>query len=320
MGARLPLFPEQASTLAPRTDYLLFYLVAVGVVFSAGIFLAIFYMAIKYRRRSEVELPRPTSSMSLELLWAGVPFVLVMIMFAWGAKVYLFAFNPPDDAEEIYVVGKQWMWKVQHPEGQREINELHVAVGRPVKLTMISQDVIHSFFIPAFRTKMDVLPGRYTTLWFHPTQAGKFHLFCAEYCGTQHSGMIGWVHVMEPQDYQAWLSGGKSEGSLASRGQKAFQDLGCAACHAVSAGAAPAAAGPRCPNLSGLFGSRVNLAGGGTAEANEAYIRESILTPNAKIVAGYQPLMPTYQGLVQEEQLLELVEYIKSLGTGGQTR
>ena len=163
MGARLPLFPEQASTLAPQTDSLYYYLVVVAALFSAGIFLTIFYFAIRYRRRSEGDLPAPRSSLSLELLWSGIPFVLVMIMFVWGAKVYLFAFDPPEDADEIFVVGKQWMWKVQHPEGQREINELHVAVNRPVKLTMISQDVIHSFYIPSFRTKMDVLPGRYTT-------------------------------------------------------------------------------------------------------------------------------------------------------------
>ena len=313
MGARLPLFPDQASTLAPQTDHLFFYLIAVTVVFTAGIFLAIFYFAIKYRRRSEAYLPAPRSSLSLELLWAGVPFVLVMIMFAWGAKVYLFAFDPPPDAEEIFVVGKQWMWKLQHPEGQREINELHVAVGRPVKLTMISQDVIHSFYIPAFRIKMDVLPGRYTSLWFQPTKTGRFHLFCAEYCGTEHSGMLGWIQVMEPQDYQAWLSGGRAEGSLAARGQKLFQELGCMACHAAQAPGA-AAAGARAPNLAGLFGTPVKLADGRTVDANEAYIRESILNPAAKVVAGFQPIMPTYQGLVTEEGLLELVEYIKSMG------
>lgn len=313
MGARLPLFPEQASTLASQTDYLFYYLLAVAIFFSAGIFLAIFYFAIKYRRRSEADIPAPASSLSLELLWSGIPFVLVMIMFAWGAKVYLFAFDPPANAEEIWVVGKQWMWKVQHPEGQREINELHVAAGRPVKLTMISQDVIHSFYIPSFRTKMDVLPGRYTTLWFQPTQTGKFHLFCAEYCGTEHSGMIGWVYVMEPQDYQTWLSGGRAEGSLAARGQKLFQDLGCAACHVAQApGGRESAA--RAPSLMGLFGTKVKLADGSTVTADEAYIRESILNPSAKIVAGYMPIMPTFQGLVTEEGLLSLVEYIKSLG------
>ncbi len=312
MGARLPLFPEQASTLAAHTDPLFFYLTTVAVIFSAGIFLAIFYFAIRYRRRSEADVPAPTGSLALELLWTGVPFVLVMIMFVWGAKVFLFAFDPPKDAEEIFVVGKQWMWKVQHPEGQREINELHVPVGRPVKLTMISQDVIHSFFMPAFRIKMDVLPGRYTTLWFQPTRTGKFHLFCAEYCGTEHSGMIGWIHVMEPQDYQAWLSGGRAEGSLAARGLKLFQDLGCAACHTAQAPGAPESAA-RAPNLMSLFGSTVKLADGSSVIADEAYIRESILNPSAKVVAGFQPIMPTFQGLVTEEGLLSLVEYIKSL-------
>jgi cytochrome c oxidase subunit 2 len=199
------------------------------------------------------------------------------------------------------------MWKVQHMEGRREINELHVPIGRPIKLTMTSEDVIHSFYIPDFRVKLDVVPGRYGEMWFEPTRTGKFHLFCAEYCGTKHSGMIGSIYVMEPQEYQAWLSGSGVEGSLADAGQKLFQDLACTNCHrADNTG--------RCPNLVGLFGTRVQLADGRTVTMDESYIRESILTPGAKVVAGYQPIMPTFQGLVTEEAILQLIEYVKSIG------
>jgi cytochrome c oxidase subunit 2 len=229
-----------------------------------------------------------------------------MVMFTWGTSIFFKESRPPDNALPIYVVGKQWMWKLQHMEGQREINELHVPMGRPVRLTMTSEDVIHSFFIPAFRVKQDVVPGRYSTLWFEPTKPGTYHLFCAEYCGTKHSGMIGWIHVMEPQDYEAWLSGG-AMGSLAENGQRLFQSLACGNCHKLDGTQG------RCPNLVGLFGSTVQLTGGGTVKADEAYIRESILRPAAQVVAGFQPIMPTFQGLVTEEEVLQLVEYIKSL-------
>jgi cytochrome c oxidase subunit II len=308
MAFLLPLFPEQASTLAPHTDHLLYYLLAVTVFFSVGIFATIFYFAIRYRRRSDSELPTPIHGvLSLEIVWSVIPFILTMIMFLWGASVFMTASRAPDDALTVYVTAKQWMWKLQHMEGQREINELHIPVGRAVKLTMTSQDVIHSFYVPAFRTKQDVLPGRYTTIWFQPTKPGKYHLFCAEYCGTRHSGMTGWVYVMEPQDYQSWLSGGQPEGSLASSGEKLFQELACVNCHKTDSQG-------RCPNLVGLFGTTVPLAGGGTVKADEAYIRESILEPNAKVVAGFQPIMPTFQGLVTEEGLVQLIEYVKSLG------
>jgi cytochrome c oxidase subunit 2 len=287
-------------------DHLLYFLLAVAAFFSVGIFLCIFYFAIRYRRRSESELPTPIEGvMALEILWSVVPFGLTMIMFVWGASVFFTMSRPPDDAQQIYVVAKQWMWKLQHTEGQREINELHIPVGQAVKLTMTSEDVIHSFFVPAFRTKADVLPGRYTTTWFTPTKPGKYHLFCAEFCGTNHSAMIGWVYAMEPQDYQAWLSGGVS-GSLASSGEKLFQDLACANCHHLTDQG-------RCPNLRNVFGSQVQLSDGTTIKADEAYIRESILNPSAKIVSGYQNIMPTFEGLVTEEGVLQLVEYIKSL-------
>ena len=304
----LRLFPVQASTFAPDVDHLLYFLLAVAVFFSLAIFSAIFYFAIRYRRRSENELPRPIhGGMALEILWSVIPLGLTMVMFTWGASIYFNESRPPDNALDIYVVAKQWMWKLEHLGGQREINELHIPVGRAVRLTMTSEDAIHSFFVPAFRTKQDAVPGRYTTTWFTPTKAGKYHLFCAEYCGTNHSRMGGWVYVMEPRDYEAWLSGGTSGGSLAENGQKLFDELACGNCHK------PDGSG-RCPSLTGLFGKTVQLAGGGTVHADEGYIRESILQPQAKIVAGYGPIMPTFQGLVTEEGVMQLIEYIKSLG------
>ena len=305
---KLPLFPEQASTFAPEVDHLLLFLMVVAVFFTVLIFGAIFYFAIRYRRRSEQELPRYVhTGLALEIVWSVIPFGLTMIMFTWGASIFFKESRPPDDALPIYVVGKQWMWKLQHLEGQREINELHVPLGRSIKLTMTSEDVIHSFFVPAFRTKQDVVPGRYSTTWWTPTKAGKYHLFCAEYCGTRHSGMIGWIYVMEPQDYQKWLSGGAASGSLAENGAKLFQDLACSNCHKADGSG-------RCPSLVGLFGRDVKLSDGKVVKADEAYIRESILQPNAKIVASFQPVMPTFQGLVTEEGVLSLIEYVKSLG------
>ena len=304
---KLPLFPEQASTIAPDVDHLLYFLLIVAVFFTLAIFGAIFYFAVRYRRRSEQELPHPIhGSLPLEVAWSVIPFGLTMVMFTWGASIFFRESRPPDDAIPIYVVGKQWMWKLQHLEGQREINELHIPMGRAVRLTMTSEDVIHSFFVPAFRTKEDVVPGRYSTTWFQPTKTGKYHLFCAEYCGTNHSRMIGWIYVMQPKDYENWLTGGAT-GSLADEGAKLFESLACSNCHK------PDGSG-RCPTLVGLFGRNVQLSNGATVKADEAYIRESILQPTAKIVAGYQPLMPTFQGLITEEGVLQLIEYIKSLG------
>jgi len=228
------------------------------------------------------------------------------VIFVWGASVFVAMARPPDDTLNVYVVAKQWMWKFQHLDGQREINELHVPLGRPVKLIMTSEDVIHDLFVPAFRMKADVIPGRYTNIWFQSTKPGRYHLFCAEYCGTRHSGMIGEVVVMGPTEYQTWLSGGAPEGSLASTGAKLFQDLACNTCHR------PDAQG-RGPVLEGLFGKSVQLLSGETVTVDEAYVRESILTPAAKVAAGFQPIMPAFQGLVSEEQLLGLIEYVKSL-------
>src|SRR5580700_6523528 len=307
MGSDLPLFPVQASSVAASVDHLVYFLLAVAVFFSVGIFLTIFYFAIRYRRRSESELPvAAEGAMTLEIVWSVIPFGLTMIMFVWGASVFFTISRPPDDAQQIYAIGKQWMWKLQHMEGQREINELHVPLNQAVKLTMTSVDVLHDFFVPALRTKADVLPGRYTTVLFKPTKPGKYHLFCSQYCGTNHYAMVGWIYVMEPQDYQAWLSGGAT-GSLASSGEKLFQNFACANCHHLSG--APG----RGPDLRNLFGAQVELADGAHVQFDEDYIRESILNPSAKIAKGYQPIMPTFQGLVTEENVLQLIEYIKSL-------
>jgi len=235
-----------------------------------------------------------------------VPLLITMVIFVWGASVFFAMARPPDETTNIYVVGKQWMWKFQHLDGQREINELHIPVGRPVKLIMTSEDVIHDLFVPAFRMKADVVPGRYTSIWFQPTKPGRYRMVCAEYCGTKHSGMTGEVIVMDATEYQTWLSGGTPEGSLAEGGAKLFASLACNTCHR------PDAQG-RGPVLEGLFGKTVTLQSGETVVVDEAYVRESILHPSARIAAGFQPIMPTFQGLVTEEQLLELIEYIKAL-------
>ena len=307
MSSGTPLFPFGASTMASRVDALYLFLIAVTAFFSLLIAGLIVYFAVKYRRRSPDAVgERIHGSVMLEIGWTVVPFLITMVIFIWGASVYFAMASPPAETLNIYVVGKQWMWKFQHLDGQREINELHVPVGRPVKLIMTSEDVIHDVFVPAFRVKADVIPGRYTNIWFQPTKPGRYRLFCAEYCGTRHSGMVGQVVVMDPSEYQTWLSGGAPEGSLASAGAKLFQDLACNTCHR------PDAQG-RGPVLEGLFGKTVTLQNGETITVDEAYVRESILQPAAKITSGFQPIMPTFQGLVTEEQLLELIEYVKSL-------
>jgi cytochrome c oxidase subunit 2 len=307
MWSGFPLFPEQASSNAARVDGLYFFLIALTAFFSLLIGLMVLGFAVRYRRRSPDDRPPAIyGSLVLELTWTIIPLGIVAVVFFWSADLYLSLNRVPKDAIEVHVVGKRWMWKVQHMTGQREINELHVPVGVPVKVTLTSEDVIHSFFIPAFRVKKDALPARYTTMWFQATKPGRYHLFCAEYCGTRHSNMIGWVEVMEPAAFQTWLAGGVSGGSLASAGEKLFQELACVTCHRGDSG-------QRGPALDGLFGSQVTLADGGTATADETYIRESIVTPSAKVVAGYQPIMPTFQGLVSEEQLLQLVAYVRTL-------
>lgn len=305
MESEFRLFPEQASSLARQVDALYAYLVGVSVFFTLLICVLILFFAVRYRRGSKAHRRNPPTSYLLEASWAVIPLILTMVMFFWGAVLYFQMRRPPDEAIEISVVAKQWMWKMQHPQGRREINTLHVPLGRTVRLRMISEDVIHSFYVPAFRVKMDVLPDRYTMLWFEPIQVGEFHLFCAEYCGTGHSSMIGRVVVQQPAEYSEWVSGETGESPVVA-GQRLFERHRCNTCHKDEAGG-------RGPSLLGLFGQTVPLQGGGTVVADDGYIRESIIDPSAKIVAGYQPLMPTYKGQLGEGEILKLIAYIKSL-------
>jgi len=306
MWSGFPLFPEQASTMAGRVDALYIALLCLAAFFSVLIACLVVGFAIRYRRQSPDEIGTPIhGNLTLEAVWTFVPLCIVVVVFLWSAEIFFSMNRIPPQAMEIYVVGKRWMWKAQHLSGQREINELHVPVGVPVKLTLTSEDVIHSFYVPAFRIKKDAVPGRYATMWFQATKPGRYHLFCAEYCGTKHSGMIGWVEVMEPAAFQSWLTGGGS-GSLAAEGGKIFQSLGCMTCHRADSQG-------RGPRLEGLFGRTVNLASGEQVVADADYVRESIVTPAARVVSGYQPIMPTYQGLVSEEGLMQLIAYIQSL-------
>jgi cytochrome c oxidase subunit 2 len=306
MFDNFPLWPVNASTHALPVDLLYIFLVVLSLGTTLAIFVVIAIFSMKYRRRHGREATPIEGSLILEISWSVIPLGIFMVIFLWGAVIFFDERTPPQDATEIYVVAKQWMWKLQHPEGQRELNELHVPAGRDIKLIMTSQDVIHSFYVPAFRIKQDVLPGRYTTMWFRATRPGTYHLFCAQYCGTQHSGMIGEVVVMEPTEYQTWLSGGVPAGSLAQTGQALFQQLGCSTCHRFDVQG-------RGPNLIGVFGKPVSLEDGRTVVADENYVRESILVPAAKVVSGFKPIMPSFQGQVSEDQLDALIAYVKSL-------
>lgn len=308
MQQAIPIFPREASTFAPSVDHFFFYLVSVTGFFAILVFVLIFYFAVKYRRRSPDEIPPAFHEpLALEITWIVVPSLLMLVMFLWGAKIYFREFQPPANAMEIFVVGKQWMWQIQHPDGRREIDELHIPVGRPIKLTMTSMDVIHDFFVPAFRVKKDVVPGTYTTLWFEATKVGRYHFFCSQYCGAHHASMRGWVYVMTPRDFERWQAGGVKEVSMADAGADLYQKLACITCHGTGKG----------PPFRGLYGKPVKLSDGRTVIADDAYIRESIVDPSAKIVEGYPPIMPTFKGQVNEEQLLQLIAYIKAL-SGGQ--
>jgi cytochrome c oxidase subunit 2 len=306
MDTELPLFPEQASTLAAGVDELCLFILAVTVCFTALIFTLVVVFAVRYRRRpGRPDGFQVTPNPWLEVAWIGIPLALSLAMFVWGARLYASQLRPPSDALDVYVVGRQWMWKLQHATGRSEINELHVPVGRPIRLILTSQDVIHSFFVPAFRIKLDVLPGRTTTAWFQATREGEYHLFCAEYCGTKHSGMVGRVIVTSAAEYQRWLSGSGPGGGLAGGGERLFQALGCATCHQSGATA-------RGPSLENLFGRTVTLRDGRTVTADEGYLRESIVDPAARVVAGYEPLMPSYRSQLSEEELIGLIAYLKT--------
>jgi len=303
-----PLFPEQASTVAWQVDGLYGLLVALTLFFCVLVFGMVIVFALKYRRRSEDEVPKQIhGSIPLELFLTIVPLFMAIGVFTVGADVFFRLQRAPADPLEVYVVGKQWMWKIQHEAGKREINTLHVPVGQPVRLTMTSEDVLHDFFIPAFRVKKDVIPGRYTQMWFEATKVGEYHIFCAEFCGTQHAYMVGTVTVMEPGDYHDWLMGGAAASeTMEEAGARQFAQLGCDTCHKSSSSG-------RGPTLVGVYDEPVKLKSGREVVADVDYIRESILQPKAKIVEGYDPIMPIFDGQISEQSLLQIVAYIKSL-------
>lgn len=337
MLLQLLLFPPQASTNAAEVDLIYFFMVALCGVIAFAVVAAMIYFGVRYRRSEDNLVGADIhGSTALEIFWSAIPFFIVMFIFAWGTSLYFKISIPPANSMEIFVTGKQWMWKIQHMNGRREINNLHVPIGQPIKLTMASEDVIHSFYVPAFRVKADVVPGRYSTMWFEATATGTYHLFCAEYCGTEHSRMMGSVTVMEAADYEQWLANGNPEptpapaaataGSAAPAaaaaapapapaaeltpveiGAKLFQEKACMTCHLTTPGGIG-------PILVGVPGHEVELASGETVVADDAYLRESILQPMAKVVKGYPPAMPTFAGQLSEEEVMSLIAYIKSLG------
>lgn len=299
------LFPAEASTIAPYADALYFFLIAMTLVGLLLVGVLVFGFSIRYRKSRHPVAIQVEGSTLLEATWTIIPLAIFLVVFVWGALLYFRIYNPPTNAMNIYVVGKQWMWKAEHPGGQHEINALHVPVGRPVQLTMISMDVFHSFAIPDFRVKREVIPGRYSTVWFQATEPGTYHIFCTQYCGTKHSGMIGEITAMKPEDYEKWTQESTSGSSLSQNGERLFASMGCNQCH----NGTPAARGP---SLAGVYGSKLELANGGQVLVNDAYLRDSILNPSQHVTAGYAPIMPTYQGQISEDGLIDLVEYIKS--------
>jgi cytochrome c oxidase subunit 2 len=298
------LFPAEASTIAPYADALYFFLIGMTLTGLLLVGVLVFGFSIRYRKARNPVATQVEGSTLLEATWTIIPLAIFLVTFVWGALLYFRIYNPPANAMNIYIVGKQWMWKAEHPGGQHEINALHVPAGRPVQLTMISMDVFHSFSIPDFRVKREVIPGRYSTVWFQATEPGTYHLFCTQYCGTKHSGMIGEVTVMTPEDYQKWTEESTSGTSLAQNGERLFASMGCNQCHNGTAAA-------RGPSLAGVYGSKLQLTNGSAVLVNDAYLRDAILNPSEHVTAGYAPIMPTYQGQISEDGLIDLVEFIK---------
>jgi cytochrome c oxidase subunit II len=304
-----PVLPEQASKVAQQTDHLYWGLLCASAVVCLVVAVPLVYWVFKYRAGKPADRrPLQLPEIKIELTWTILPMLIFMCFYAWGARQYFVIERPPSGAMEINVVGKQWMWKIQHPEGNREINELHVPVGRIVKLTLTSQDVIHSFYLPEFRIKQDVVPGRYSTEWFQADKIGSYHLFCSEYCGTSHSHMVGRIVVMSPADYQNWLVNGEPGSTLVQSGERLFRELGCSGCHLGQSIV-------RAPPLQGIYGKPVPLNSGEVVIADEAYLRDSILFPAKHITGGYTNDMPSFTGKVNEEELLQLIAYLKSLGS-----
>lgn len=305
----ISLWPGLASRYGASVDTLILCFTILSVLLSAPVFILMLVFAVKYRRGKPANRKHPVNSrVGLEISWAVIPFVLILFFYVWATWLFFDLHHPPADALNIDVVAKQWMWKFQHPGGQREINELHVPAGEAVKLTMASQDVIHSLYLPALRIKQDLVPGRYTTLWFNSDKPGNYWLTCAEFCGTDHSVMGGRFIVMTSGDYQTWLQQSGVDKSLAAQGAALFRARGCSGCHSP-------AATVHAPPLEGLYGRSVALENGTTVKADDQYIRDSILLPQSQIAAGYPHIMPTYQNVLGEDEVLKLVAYIKSLTT-----
>ena len=302
------LYPPEASKIAPQMDALYFFMVLVSLIGLTIVILLVTSFSILYSKKRHPVAVQIEGSTLLEATWTIIPLGLFLIMFVWGALIYFRVYTPPANAMNIYVVGKQWMWKAEHPGGQHEINSLHIPVDRPIQLTLISQDVFHSFSIPAFRVKREAIPGRYTSVWFEATTPGTYHLFCTQYCGTNHSAMIGDIVVLSQDDYKKWLGGSTSGMSLAQNGERLFASLSCNACHNGRADA-------RGPSLADVYGSKLTLANGQTTNVDEAYLRDAILNPSDHITQGYAPIMPTYQGQISEDGVIALVEYIKNLSS-----
>jgi cytochrome c oxidase subunit 2 len=303
-----PWWPATASRYARDVNFLFGGLVAVAFLTAGFVFFLLLLFANKYRHGSNADRSGTVKkTWRIEVAWTVVTLLIFVGLALWGARLYLQLYNPPPNALQIFIVGKQWMWKAQHPGGQREINELHVPVGQDVRLVMASQDVIHSFYVPALRIKQDVVPGRYETMWFRPDRVGRYHLFCAEYCGTDHAHMGGWITVMKPRDFADWLRAQGGEGTLAAQGQELFRRYGCSGCHNPGGTV-------RAPDLNGVFGSPVPLSDGRVVIADDRYIRDSILNPKGQVAAGYAPIMPTFEGQISEDDLAKLVAYIQSIG------
>ncbi len=304
-------FLPEASSIALRIDAFFWAMTALCTLVAAGVIAAMVFYGVRYRRGSAADRSgRHQGALGVELTWTLVPFALFVLAFIWSLSIFAVARTPPSGARSVYVVAKQWMWKIEHPGGQREINTLHVPIGVPVRLTMTSQDVIHSFYVPAFRVKQDVLPGRYTQLWFTARMLGSFPLECTQYCGTDHARMGGAIIVMRPAEYARWLAGQGGAGTLAAQGAQLFRSHGCSGCHGANAVV-------HAPDLAGVYGQTVHLADGRTVVADERYLRDCILLPAGQVVAGYPPLMPSFSGQLSEEELLALIAYIKSLATPG---
>jgi cytochrome c oxidase subunit 2 len=298
--------PLAASTGA-ETDFLILGLVAVSVCVLALVFGLMFVYVVRYRHNSPIKRSDiAAKTFRFEMSWTVATLVIFFGLFIWGSVIYVRLNKPPDDALKIYVVAKQWMWKAEHAGGQREINALHVPINTPIELIMTSQDVIHDFFVPAFRIKHDVLPGQYETMWFRTDRLGTYHLFCAQLCGTLHSGMIGEVVVMSAKDYADWLTTNGTGDTLADQGKTLFIRYGCAGCH-LGRGTV------RAPSLDGLYGSPVPLSDGSTIIADDRYIRDSILQPQSQVVASFEPVMPSFANVLSEDDLIRLVAYIHSL-------